>query len=365
MGQWVESAGLGAIETGSDDPERDRHRRAVDLAYQARILPAVSRTFALTIPQLPPRLSEVVSNAYLLCRIADTVEDDPGLTVEDKLRFSRGFAEVVAGGAAADAFAEALAGVVGPAVPAAERDLIEHVPAVIRLTHGCSPAQRAALARCVRVMSDGMAEFQLNASTAGLPDLAHLDRYCYHVAGVVGEMLTTLFCEHSPAIAAHRDRLMTLSVSFGQGLQMTNILKDLWDDLERGACWLPRAHFARYGYAIEGLGRDGGGPGFERGLLALVAVAHRHLEDALAYTLLIPSCEHGIRRFCLWALGMAVLTLRKIRANPGFRASDEVKISRTSVRATVLATSALVASDTALRALFRAAGRGLGAVAPE
>jgi len=48
-----------------------------NLRYQSDILERVSRTFALTIPQLPFDLSKVVANAYLLCRIADTIEDDP------------------------------------------------------------------------------------------------------------------------------------------------------------------------------------------------------------------------------------------------------------------------------------------------
>ncbi|MDL1867558.1 phytoene synthase, partial [Betaproteobacteria bacterium PRO4] len=43
-----------------------------DARYQEHILQGVSRTFALTIPQLPPALREVVGNAYLLCRIVDT-----------------------------------------------------------------------------------------------------------------------------------------------------------------------------------------------------------------------------------------------------------------------------------------------------
>ncbi|MGH8145359.1 MAG: squalene/phytoene synthase family protein [Rhodanobacteraceae bacterium] len=42
-------------------------------ANQNRILSAVSRTFALTIPQLDPALRNVIANAYLLCRIADGV----------------------------------------------------------------------------------------------------------------------------------------------------------------------------------------------------------------------------------------------------------------------------------------------------
>jgi farnesyl-diphosphate farnesyltransferase len=48
--------------------------------YQARILPEVSRTFALTIPQLDVRLRTVIANAYLLCRIADTIEDEHALS---------------------------------------------------------------------------------------------------------------------------------------------------------------------------------------------------------------------------------------------------------------------------------------------
>ena len=48
-----------------------------DDEFQSDMLKRVSRTFALTIPQLPSTLCKVVSNAYLLCRIVDTIEDDP------------------------------------------------------------------------------------------------------------------------------------------------------------------------------------------------------------------------------------------------------------------------------------------------
>src|SRR4029079_4775149 len=58
-----------------------------DLAYQAHILPGVSRTLALTIPVLPERLAQVMTNAYLLCRLADTIEDDVGLDATQKSIF--------------------------------------------------------------------------------------------------------------------------------------------------------------------------------------------------------------------------------------------------------------------------------------
>src|SRR5579864_5810718 len=56
------------------------HSSHADEAYQDHILPDVSRTFALTIPQLPAALRTSVTNAYLLCRIADTIEDEPALS---------------------------------------------------------------------------------------------------------------------------------------------------------------------------------------------------------------------------------------------------------------------------------------------
>ena len=68
-----------------------------DEGYQDQILPHVSRTFALTIPQLPPALRIAVTNAYLLCRIADTIEDEPALSPAETLVFLQRFKAVVAG----------------------------------------------------------------------------------------------------------------------------------------------------------------------------------------------------------------------------------------------------------------------------
>ena len=85
-------------------------------------------------------------------------------------------------------------------------------------------------------------------------------------------------------------------------------------------------------------GRDGAALG--AALDELIGIAHAHLRNALAYTLAIPARETGIRRFCLWALGLAVLTLRKIHHNPAFLAGRQVKVSRRTVRATVITTSA-------------------------
>lgn len=334
-----------------------------DLAYQDRILQGVSRTFALTIPQLPAPLSQVVGNAYLLCRIVDTIEDDKQLGNEQKRQFADLFIRVVRGEAEASVFADSLAPLLTGTATSEERDLIAHTPAVIRITHSFNPRQRAALERCVAIMGDGMVKYQESDVRHGLEDLAAMDRYCYYVAGVVGEMLTELFCDHSPGIDAHGEELMRLAVSFGQGLQMTNILKDIWDDRERGMCWLPQDIFRQFGADLHGLSKENITPEFQQALGYLIGVARSHLDNALRYTLVIPSREIGIRRFCLWALGMAVLTLRKINNHRDYTAGSQVKITRRSVKATVLTTNLLTRHDGALQLLFNLTARPLPDVA--
>ena len=325
-----------------------------DLAYQAEALQGVSRTFALTIPQLPDALCDVVGNAYLLCRITDTIEDEPALSVVQKQAFSERFVEIVAGREEAEPFARELGALLSSSTTASEHGLIANTARVIRITSGFRPAQRNTLERCVRVMSQGMAEFQQRGTFDGLDDLPHLDRYCYYVAGIVGEMLTELFCDYSAEIGERREELLALSVSFGQGLQMTNILKDIWDDQRRGACWLPRDIFLAAGFELGSLSSGQTDSGFIKGLFELVAIARHHLANALRFIMIIPPRETGIRLHCLWALGMAVLTLRRIHATPAFKDGQEVKISRRSVRVVTVVTSVLVRSNLALKLLFEA-----------
>ena len=208
-------------------------------------------------------------------------------------------------------------------------------------------------------MCYGMPRFQSTTSLEGLSRRSDLDEYCYYVAGVVGDMLTELFCEYSPVIARNRAHLQSLAVSFAQGLQMTNILKDVWEDRSRGACWLPREVFTAHQVDLARLSPETAGPGFDAGMQDLIGVAHAHLRNALDYTLFIPADETGIRRFCLWAIGLAVLTLKKIHNNPGFTAGSQVKISHAAVSWTRFFANLSVRNDWLLRRLFAQAARGL------
>lgn len=333
--------------------------RLSDDEYQTDILQDVSRTFALTIPQLPASLCHVVSNAYLLCRIADTIEDDKHLSSSEKTYFAEQFIKVVNGTENAESFSIELFPKLSPEATEAEHNLIANTKPVIRITHSFNTRQRAALERCISIMADGMARYQDAETLDGVADLTDMGQYCYYVAGVVGEMLTELFCDYSQIIDTQRDEMMKLAVSFGQGLQMTNILKDIWEDHHRGACWMPRDIFFKHGVDITKKSPGENTQAFNQAYMELLGVAYGHLSNALEYTLRIPTNETGLRKFCLWAIGMAVLTLDKIRQNPEFTNGQQVKISRNSVKVTIFLTSLFVKHDQILRSLFGFCGRKL------
>ncbi len=329
--------------------------------YEQRVLQQVSRSFALTIPQLPLALRSAVTNAYLLCRIVDTIEDDESLSLDQKRFFFQEFIRAISGQASARQFADALYPLLSGRTLREERELIRNTPSIIQTTLTFNANQQAAIKRCATIMAQGMLRFQENKSLQGLKDVSDFHRYCYHVAGVVGEMLTELFCDYSPEISQNRERLLDLAVSFGQGLQMTNIVKDLWEDRDHGACWLPQDVFQKSGYDLKNLSPGQYTVAFGEGLAVLLGIARAHLQNALAYTLMIPPHETGIRKFCLWAIGMAIFTLRKINQKRDYQSGQEVKISRRILRAIIVVTNATLGSDFLLKKLFALSTRSLPA----
>ena len=317
------------------------------------MLRGVSRTFALTIPVLPPGLRDVVGNAYLLCRIADTIEDDKALDREQKRLYSEKFVDLVAGDGDAAGFASELAPLLDAGTPPSERELVASAAEAIAVTRSFKRAQRAALARCVSIMANGMAYYQQrHGDGRGLPDLASFNHYCYCVAGVVGELLTELFCDYDHRIAARRPELMRLATLFGQGLQMTNILKDVHEDNARGACWLPRDVFTAAGYDLNNMQKWEYNTAWRDAMAHMTGLTTWYLRQAVAYSLAIPREHKAVRRFCLWATGMAACTMRKLSAKPDFKSGNEVKISRRVVYGTGLMIQAFASSDSMITAGF-------------
>ena len=318
------------------------------IEQQAVHLQKVSRTFALTIPLLPMRLADWVGNAYLLCRIVDTIEDDPALSCSIKQQHMDCFLMSLQGGSiSVEAWSRQLAECLSIDTPAGELALIADIPAVLARLFSFPAAVQRILVQGVSIMSRGMSAQQQHAN---ISDGNALDYYCYHVAGVVGELLTELFSVYAPAIGQQKAVLLPLAVSFGEGLQLTNILKDIQEDAARGVRWLPGPPLAAAECSTH---QD------QQQIADYIALAHGHLQDALAFTLKLPKQEPGIRQFCLWAIGMAVLTLQKIQHSDAYLTGHNVKITRRAVRNVILGCRLTGRYDRGLRWLFAWWSRGL------
>ena len=72
------------------------------------------------------------------------------------------------------------------------------------------------------------------------PALSTLDLYCSRVASAVGHLSIHVFGDRSDAAHA-------VAESLGRALQLTNILRDLSEDADRGRLYLPREVLDRHG----------------------------------------------------------------------------------------------------------------------
>jgi len=324
----------------------DAARLAEAERFGREVLPAVSRTFALSIRVLPGALGRAVLTAYLLCRIADTLEDEPARAAEEKAARLDALLACFDDPAAADAFPARLGALAGE--PAHVR-LTRHADLVFVLYRAMSPATRAAVRRWVGEMITGMRKFVLlYPHGIRIQSLEEYREYCYYVAGTVGYLLTDLWHEHAASIGPRRyEVLRERCRAFAEALQTVNILKDVATDAEEeNSIYVPEELLRAHGSSHAGLLSEAQIGGTRGALETLVALAWRDLEGARDYLLLIPRRAVSIRLFCVLPLLFAYATLRDLTRAPQLMARrDVVKISRREVKSLTLAGFLVILSN--------------------
>ncbi|MEP6779997.1 MAG: squalene/phytoene synthase family protein, partial [Gemmatimonadaceae bacterium] len=252
------------------------------------ILPMVSRTFALGIRVLPGDLGQAVLDAYLLCRIADTIEDAPEI---DPLIKSALFDDFLASFEDKNALARFLLGVRNFPGEPAHLLLTQNTDLVLKHFSELPEKTRAVVKKWVAEMALGMRKFViLYPHGIRIQTLEEYKEYCYYVAGTVGYMLTDLWREHSSAINDKRYEILRERCrAFAEALQTVNILKDVAFDVEKeNSIYIPeellRAHGSAQSTILspELLMRN------RAALSQLIQLAWHDLEEARNYLLLIP-----------------------------------------------------------------------------
>lgn len=327
-----------------------------DREFCQDMLPRVSRTFAICIRLLPAQLEHSVLIAYLLCRIADTVEDSVRLDLAEKRRLLVRFAECLDDGGPdasplKDAFGRASFD---------DELLAREAPTVLREFTRLPERHRSAMRPWVKEMCRGMAEFasdtddETSSEVAAIGTVQDLERYCYYVAGTVGHLLTELFGQQAGVSDQRYARMKSLATSFGLGLQLTNIIKDVADDRRRGRVFVPRQLCLSAGITPDQVQDLHRARESRQVMDLLIDKAKEHLCDALDYSTTLPRRLFRVRAFCLTSFYFAVRTLRLAERNPQLLDPDhKLKITRAEVYRTIVATKLIAPVDSLVRGYFR------------
>ena len=329
-----------------------------DWQFCRQMLPKVSRTFALNISLLRGEPYRSILTAYLFCRIIDTVEDadklDAKIKIELLIEFYRLLKEPEHRRKHLKTWVERCRRVDGNLN---DIELLLKTSRVFNVFESLSESHQQQIIPSVCRMAQGMAYFQKRFGSEDLTLLENeneLEEYCYFVAGCVGEMLCNLFFVELPGLS---DRSMNImrgnAVSFGLGLQITNIAKDFLVDRKRGWSYIPKSMITSNGLTVEEFSQ---GHSLDKNLKVIQCLLNKtvgHLQDALKFTLALPRTAIRLRLFCIWPLWMAIETVAVLNNNKDLLTSeDPVKISRSTVKAILWKTPMMVWSNNLLLGAF-------------
>ena len=220
-----------------------------------------------------------------------------------------------------------------------ERVLLERLEDCFRLFQACSAEDRRRVQRLMTTLTQGM-EMDLSRfpgqsieDLVALKTLDDLDRYTYYVAGCVGEFWTDLMCAHRTALVSWNVRQMSdVGIRFGKGLQLTNIVKDIAHDLQKGRCYVPETMLAEAGLTPRDLLDQTNLSRFRPVLSKLVRMATKHLDQGWMYTMSIPRHEMRLRLSCMWPILSAGESLKLVLHSPDLlNPAVKVKIPRSKV----------------------------------
>ncbi|MHB8332522.1 MAG: phytoene/squalene synthase family protein [Candidatus Dormibacteria bacterium] len=154
-----------------------------------------------------------------------------------------------------------------------------------------------------RILNDVIDGCAADCAPLAIRSEDQLARYCYGVAGSVGLLSAAVFRYQDPAVPE-------LAVRLGQAMQLTNILRDLKEDLLNGRCYLPLDDLDRFGLEPADLLTGTAGPrrdGYSELMRYEVARARAHFKVG---TRLVPLVDRDARGCpaALAALYQALLT---------------------------------------------------------
>jgi len=253
---------------------------------------ASGSSFYYSFMFLPPERRRAIIALYAFCREVDDVVDevtDPGVA-RSKLAWWRQEIGAVYAGSPQHPVGQALAQVVRQYGLDQER---------------------------LELIVEGM---EMDLAYNRYPDFATLEVYAYRVAGVVGELSARIF--------GYTDaRTLEYAKALGLAFQLTNIIRDVGEDVRRNRIYLPLDELARFGLAADDLVALKEDERFVRLMTFQIARARDYYAQAFA---LLPAADRKSQRPGLVMAAIYRTLLDEIEAS-GARVLNQ-RISLTPLR---------------------------------
>jgi phytoene synthase len=170
---------------------------------------------------------------------------------------------------------------------------------------------------------------QIDLEQTRFLDFPGLARYCHFVAGVVGEVASSIFGRSSEATVQYAHRL-------GLAMQLTNIIRDVGDDARRGRIYLPIAELQRFDVKANELLQRSAPYGYSDRFTRLMAFqaerAHRTYDEAFS---LLPEVDRSSQKSGLMMANIYRTLLREIESD-GFQVLHQ-RTSLTPIRKLLIA----------------------------
>jgi phytoene synthase len=266
-------------------------RLAAAYAECERIMVGAAKNFSYGIRLLPPAKRGALAAVYAFARRIDDIGDGD-LPPDEKLRLLDDARRDV------KSIGEPTDDPVLTALADAASRLPIPVSAFLELVDGCELDVRG-------------------ATYETFPDLLH---YCRCVAGSIGRLSTGVFAPADPAAAE------PLADALGVALQLTNILRDIREDLGNGRVYLPREELDAAGLVLrlDDAGNVADDDGRVRGLVREQAArAQKWYAEGLQ---LLPMLDRRSAASCAAMAGIYHRLLQRIAADPAAVLSRRVSL---------------------------------------
>jgi len=316
--------------------QHSRSEETFEWCYDA--VQDVSRTFAITIAELEEPMARDVCVGYLVCRVADTIEDDARIPPEEKASLLRSYRRALdSDHADGTAFHDDASEWI-PEEPNADWHVVANTPRVLSAFHQLEDSARERIQPAVCELVDGMAMFVDRYAPQGglrLQTIDELEEYCWYAAGTVGNLVTGLVSRDADADVV--ERLEDNARSFSLLLQLVNVAKDVTVDYEEeDNVYLPAEWLAEAGTSAEDIGAGRSVDALASVVARLTDHAATYLDGAQAWLEAMP--EYRGNTLSAWAIPylLAVGTIRELEQRPADVIEEGgVKIPREEVYAVI------------------------------